>query len=111
MPGTMRFFENARALKGVDGNEAMEKARVAERMNLRVSRMMWQRAKGKHALPPLADVVQIHPACTLEQILEDPRMVVPNLVLQIMVFPIGSVQHDAFVKERKIVGVINPTAE
>jgi tetratricopeptide (TPR) repeat protein len=108
MSGTMRFFENARALKGVDGQAALEKARDEERMKLKVSRYMWQRTKGKHALPPVADVVQIHPACTLEQVLLDPKMIVPNLVLQIMVFPVDHDAHKEFLKERKIVGVINP---
>ena len=48
---------------------------------------------------------------TLEQVLRDERMVVPNLVVQILAFPVGHVQHEAFLKERRVVGVVNPPQE
>ena len=105
---TMRFFENARALKGVDGQAAMDKAKDEERMKLRMSRYMWGKFRGKHSPQPLADVVRIHPACTLEQILTDERMIVPNMLNQILVFPEDHDAHKAFLKERKVLDILNP---
>jgi len=47
MAATMQFFENSRAMKGDDGLDAAEKAKVAERKRLHAVRKKWGEKRGK----------------------------------------------------------------
>jgi len=109
MGSAMRFFENARGLRGDDGLAAQEKSRDQERKGLRLLRKGWEITKGKWAQPDLCNVVQVHPGALLEQVLTDKRAVVPNFVFTFMVFPNEHPSHAAFLKERKVLGLINPS--
>ena len=75
MSSCMRFFENARALKGTDGSKEQEKAKAEERKLLKAGKEKWQKAHSKHATPDPCDVVQVHPAATMEKVLMNERMV------------------------------------
>lgn len=108
MAGCMRFFENSRALKGGDGQQAMEKAKKEERAQLVKYRKAWAEQRGKHAPAPVSDVVRVHPAATLDKVLTDSRFIVPNFLVTFLIFPESHPSHAAFVKERRVLGLIEP---
>lgn len=107
MKDCMRFFENARALKGADGLEAAEKARAEEREKLKVYRDQWKKAKGRWQAPAdQCDVVQVHPAATLEKVLLDKRFIAPNFLVNFIIFPQDHESHKQFLKERRVVAIV-----
>ena len=108
MGACMRFFEHARALKGCDGLKAGDAARDAERKELRDARKRWEKEKGKWASPQLCDVVRVHPAATFDQCLTHKLMLVPNFLVTFIIFPEEHPAHKQFLKERKVVTVLNP---
>jgi len=108
MGEAMRFWVNARAMKGSDGQEEMEKAKKDERVKLRKYMKEWCEENSKHKVPEPCEVVRVHPAATLEQVLTDKRMVVPNFLVTFLVFPMEHEAHKVFMKERKIAGIVQP---
>jgi len=109
MKDCMRFFENARALKGADGLEAAEKAREEEREKLAVYRDLWKKEKGRWQAPAdVCDVVQVHPAATLERVLLNPKFIAPNFLVNFLIFPQDHESHKVFLKERRVVAIVQP---
>ena len=77
---TMRFYESSRALKGDEGPEMATVVQYVERKRLHQQRKAWKRKHGSlWAKPKTLDVVRVHPAVALRDILTDKRMVVPNV--------------------------------
>jgi hypothetical protein len=77
---TMRFFESSRALKGDEGPEMTNLVTAVERKRLHKQRKAWKKKHGSlWAKPDPLDVVRVHPAMTLRDILLDKRMVVANV--------------------------------
>ncbi|GMI33046.1 hypothetical protein TrCOL_g2322 [Triparma columacea] len=104
----MRFFGNARAMKGSDGQGEMEKAKKDEREKMALYVKEWSEEHGRHKIPDACDVMRVHPAVTLEQVLVDKRMVVPNFIVTFLVFPEEHDAHKAFMRERNVVGIVQP---
>ncbi len=104
----MRFFENCRRMKGSSGQRDLEEARAEEREMLRGVRDSWRAERGRWAPAPPCDVVRVHPAATLERALAHPLMVVPNFVATFMLFPEDHPAHKEFLRERKVVDVLQP---
>uniref|UniRef100_A0A7S3VEM7 Cns1/TTC4 wheel domain-containing protein n=1 Tax=Chaetoceros debilis TaxID=122233 RepID=A0A7S3VEM7_9STRA len=106
---TMRFYESSRALKGDEGPEMATVARLLERKHLHKQRKAW---KKKHrslwAKPDPCPVVRVHPAATLQDVLDDARMIVPNFLVTFMLFPESHPAHAAFLKERNYLGLLEP---
>lgn len=76
----MRFYEASRALKGDEGPEMANVARIQERQHLHKQRKAWKKRHGSlWAKPDPCPVVRVHPAVTLRDVLTDSRMVVPNV--------------------------------
>ena len=76
----MRFYEASRALKGDEGPEMQNIARIAERQHLHKQRKKWKKQHGSlRVKPDPCPVVRVHPAVTLLDVLTDSRMVVPNV--------------------------------
>lgn len=76
----MRFYEASRALKGDEGPEMANIARIAERQHLHKQRKRWKKQHGSlRVKPDPCPVVRVHPAVTLLDMLTDSRMVVPNV--------------------------------
>lgn len=77
---TMKFYEASRALKGDEGPDIVNLARALERKHLHKQRKAWKRKHGSlWAKPDPTSVVRIHPAMTLQDLLRDKRMVIPNV--------------------------------
>jgi hypothetical protein len=77
---TMKFYESSRALKGDEGPEMMNLVVAVERKRLHQQRKAWKKKHGSlWAKPDPADVVRIHPACLLRDVLRDSRMMVANV--------------------------------
>ncbi len=107
----MRFYESSRALKGDEGPEMATVARCLERKHLHKQRKAWKKKhKSLWAKPAPCPVVRVHPAVTLNDILTDKRMVVPNFLVTFMMFPEEHPAHAAFLKERNCLGVLEPKA-
>jgi tetratricopeptide (TPR) repeat protein len=106
---TMRFYEASRALKGDEGAELAHLARLVERKKLHKQRKAWiKKHRNLAAKPDDCAVVRVHPALTLLEVLQDMRMVVPNFLVTFFIFPEEHPAHDAFLKERKCLGLIQP---
>lgn len=109
MASTMKFYEASRALKGDEGPDIMRVAELVERKRLKKQRKAWKKQhKTLVARPDPSPCVRVHPAMTLEQILKDPRMVVANFLVTLVVIPENHPAHEAYLKERKCVGVLQP---
>jgi tetratricopeptide (TPR) repeat protein len=132
----MRFYEASRALKGDEGPEMANVARIQERKHLHKQRKAWKKKHGSlWAKPDQHPVVQVHPAATLRDVLTDSRMVVPNVskiarrcclrnnleahqlelcyswnqyLVTFVLFPTGHAAHTAYLKEHKCIGIIQP---
>lgn len=106
---TMKFYEASRALKGDEGPDFMKVAELVERKRLRKQRRAWKKQhKSLMAKPDPCPCVRIHPAMRLEQILKDPRMVVANFIVTFVVIPENHPAHEAYLKEHKCVGILQP---
>lgn len=109
MAATMKFYEASRALKGDEGPDIMKVAELVERKRLKKQRIAW---KKKHrtlaARPDPSPCVRVHPAMTLEHILKDPRMVVANFLVTLVVIPEDHPAHEAYLKEHKCLGILQP---
>lgn len=76
----MRFYEASRALKGDEGQEMSNIARISERQHLYKQRKAWKKKHGSLRVKPNpCPVVRVHPAVILRDVLTDSRMVVPNV--------------------------------
>jgi len=76
----MRFYESSRALKGDEGEDMTHLARCVERRQLHRQRKAWKKRHGSlWARPKPCPVVRVHPAASLNDVLVDKRMVVPNV--------------------------------
>lgn len=76
----MRFYESSRALIGDEGPDMANVAKAVERKQLYLQRKAWKKKhKSLWAKPDPCPVVRVHPAMTLEHILTDKRMIVPNV--------------------------------
>jgi tetratricopeptide (TPR) repeat protein len=105
----MRFYEASRALKGDEGPEMQNIARIAERQHLHKQRKKWKKQHGSlRVKPDPCAVVRVHPAVTLLEVLTDRRMVVPNYLVTFIVFPENHPAHQAFLKEHKCIGILQP---
>ena len=105
----MRFFESSRALKGDEGEEMANLARLVERKKLHQQRKAWKKAHGSlWAKPDPSSVVRVHPAATLRDVLTDSRMVVPSFLVTFTLFPEDHPAHKEFLKERQCLGIIQP---
>ena len=77
---TMKFYESSRALKGDEGPEMVNLVQAVERKRLYKQRKRWKKKHGSlWAKPDPTDVVRVHPAVTVRDILTDDRMVVANV--------------------------------
>jgi len=104
----MRFYESSRALKGDEGTDMANLARCVERKHLHKQRMAWKKKYGSlWAKPDPCPVVRVHPAATLRQALTDIRMVVPNFMVTLVLFPLKHPAHEEFLKERNCLGIID----
>jgi tetratricopeptide (TPR) repeat protein len=109
MAATMKFYEASRALKGDEGPDIMKVAELIERKRLKKQRKAWKKKhKTLAKTPDPTACVRVHPAMTLEQILKDPRMVVANFLVTLLVIPDKHPAHEAYLKEHKCVGVLQP---
>ena len=105
----MRFYEASRALKGDEGPEMATVARCMERKHLHHQRKAWTKKHGSlWAKPDPCPVVQVHPAATLGQVLRHAKMVVPNFLVTIMLFPAEHPAHKEFLKEHQCIGIVEP---
>ena len=105
----MRFYESSRALKGDEGSEMATVARCLERKHLHHQRKAWVKKYGSlWAKPDPCQVVQVHPAVTLAQVLRNKNLIVPNFLVTIMMFPVDHPAHKEFLKEHKCVGIVEP---
>lgn len=76
----MRFYEASRALKGDEGPEMANVVRAVERKHLYQQRKAWKKKHGSlWSKPDPCQVVRVHPAMSLRDVLVDSRMVVPNV--------------------------------
>lgn len=109
----MRFYESSRALKGDEGAEIAEVVRIAAQGQLQKHQQLYKEAHGSlwAGRPDAAPVVRIHPAMTLHQILTDARMVVPNFLVTFLLFPESHPAHEAFLKEHKCLGLLQPDVQ
>jgi tetratricopeptide (TPR) repeat protein len=105
----MRFYESMRALKGDEGIEMANVVRAVERKHLYQQRKAWKRKHGSlWHMPDPAPVVRVHPAMTLGQVLRDDRFVVVNFMVTFIIFPNQHPAHEAFLKEHKFLGILQP---
>ena len=92
---TMKFYESSRALKGDEGPEMTNLVLAVERKRLYQQRKAWKKKHGSlWAKPDPANVVRVHPACSLRDVLRDPRMVVANVSSQFMRRPLRFCAND-----------------
>jgi tetratricopeptide (TPR) repeat protein len=107
---TMRFYEASRALKGDEGPEMANLAKAVERKRLQRQRKAWKRQHGSlWAIPDPCPSVRVHPAMTLYDILTDPRMVVANFVVTLVIIPEDHPAHAEYLKEHPCIGILQPT--
>lgn len=105
----MRFYEASRALLGDEGEDMANVARAVERKNLYQQRKAWKRKHGSlWSKPDPCPVVRVHPAITLQEVLTDKRMVVPNFLVTLIMIPEDHPAHEAFLKEHKCIDIIQP---
>jgi len=105
----MRFYESSRALKGDEGADMANLARLVERKHLYKQRKAWKKKHGSlWAKPNACPVVRVHPGGTLRQVLTDKRMVVPNFMVTFVLFPEEHPAHKEYLKEHKCLGIIEP---
>lgn len=105
----MRFYESSRGLMGDEGADMAEVVKAVERKQLYKQRKAWNKKHGSlWSKPGACPVVRVHPAISLEQILADKRMVVPNFLVTFIVFPENHPAHEIFLKEHNCVGIIQP---
>merc|ERR1712226_28575 len=105
----MKFYEASRALKGDEGPDMVNLARALERKHLHKQRKAWKRKHGSlWAKPDPTSVLRIHPAMTLQDLLKDKRMVVPNFLVTFIIFPDNHPAHEKFLKEHNCIGLIEP---
>lgn len=135
---TMKFYESSRALKGDEGPEMSNLVQAVERKRLYKQRKAWKKKHGSlWAKPDPADVVRVHPACLLEDILKDSRMVVANVstvhkfiyrlsilflilrfsatfpqkfLVTLVIIPEKHPAHDDYLRDHKCVGLLQPQA-
>lgn len=106
---TMQFYESSRALKGDEGPEMVNLVQAAERKRLHKQRKAWKKKHGSlWAIPDPCPVVRVHPAMTLRDVLVDKRMVVANFLVTFVVIPEDHPAHEAYLKEHKCIGVLQP---
>eukprot|EP00934_Nitzschia_sp_Nitz4_P008859 Nitzschia sp. Nitz4//scaffold165_size50357//12241//14020//NITZ4_007016-RA/size50357-augustus-gene-0.21-mRNA-1//1//CDS//3329538117//8849//frame0 len=106
---TMKFYESSRALKGDEGPEMSALVQAVERKRLAIQRRKWKKVHGSlWAKPDPANVVRVHPACLLRDILQDKRMVAANFMVTLVVIPENHPAHEAYLKEHKCVGLLQP---
>ncbi len=109
---TMRFYEASRALKGDEGDDIAAVVTAVARKQLHEQRQAWKRKHGSlWSVPAPNPVVRVHPAVTLGDMLRDERMVVPNFLVTLYIFPEQHPAHDAFIKEHPCVAVLQPKVE
>jgi hypothetical protein len=109
MAATMKFYEASRALKGDEGPDIMRVAELVERKRLKRQRKAWKKIhKTLAARPDPAPCVRVHPAMKLEQILKDSRTVVANFLVTLVVIPEHHPAHEAYLKEHKCLGILQP---
>jgi hypothetical protein len=109
LASTMKFFESSRALKGDEGPEMANLAKAVERKRLHRQRQAWKKLHGSlWAKPDPCPVVRIHPAMTLKDILTDPRMVVANFMVTLVMIPEDHPAHADYLKEHKCLGILQP---
>lgn len=111
MKETMRFYETARALRSDEGERVAEATRLTEKLALHRQRRAWIKKYGNLVArggdyPPA--VLRVHPAATLRDVLVDERAVVPNFIPTFLLFPENHPAHIAFLKERKVLGLLQP---
>lgn len=105
----MRFYEASRALKGDEGPEMTNVARVMERKHLHKQRKAWKKKhKSLWSKPEACPVVRVHPAVALKDVLMDSRMVVPNFLVTFVMFPENHPAHKAYLKEHRCLGLLQP---
>lgn len=105
----MRFYESSRALKGDEGPEMATVARCLERKHLHQQRKAWKKKhKSLWTKPDPCPVVRVHPAVSLIDVLTDARFVVPNFLVTLMVFPEDHPAHTAFLKEHRLISILEP---
>lgn len=106
----MRFYEASRALKGDEGTDMANVARIMERKHLHQQRKAWKKKhKSLWAKPDPSPIVRVHPAMTLSQILTDERMMIPNFLVTFIMFPMEHPAHEAYLKEHKCLGIVEPS--
>jgi hypothetical protein len=106
---TMRFYESSRALKGDEGPEVRDLVQAVERKRLYTQQKAWKKKHGSlWAKPDPLEIVRVHPAMTLRDILTDSRMLVPNFLVTLVMIPENHPAHAAYLKEHKCIGVIQP---
>jgi hypothetical protein len=106
---TMRFYEASRALKGDEGVEMANLAKAVERKRLHRQRKSWKKQHGSlWAMPDPCPSVRVHPAMKLIDILTDPRMVVANFVVTLVIIPEHHPAHADYLKEHKCIGLLQP---
>ena len=109
LASTMKFYEASRALKGDDGPESEQFARCIERKHLHTQRKRWKKKHGSlWSKSKPNDVVRVHPAVTLHQILTDERFIVPNFLVTFQLFPEHHPAHDSYLQEHNCIGILNP---
>lgn len=105
----MRYYESSRALKGDEGPEMATVARCIERKHLHKQRKAWKKKhKSLWARPEPCPVVRVHPAVTLLDMLHDERFIVPNFLVTLILFPEDHPAHVEFLKEHRLIGMVEP---
>ncbi len=109
MASCMKFYEASRALKGDEGPDIMRVAELVERKRLKKQRRQWKKLHRTLAhKPEPCPCVRVHPAMTLEQILQHPQMVVANFLVTLVVIPENHPAHEVYLKEHKCLGILQP---
>merc|ERR1711957_96188 len=98
-----------RALVGDEGADMATLVKAIERKQLYKHRKAWKKEHGSlWCKPDPCPVVRVHPAVTLLDLLKDDRMIVPNFLITFLIFPEKHPAHEAFLKDHKCVGLIQP---
>lgn len=106
---TMRFYEASRALKGDEGPEMAALVTAVERKRLYKQRKAWKKKHGSlWAKPDPLDVVRVHPAMTLRDVLKDKRMVVASFLVTFVIIPENHPAHEVYLKEHKCIDLLQP---
>jgi len=99
LPNFIKFVETYRAISGKEGPEVFEVAQCLEKKLLK---------KYSHSNNKSYNMVRVHPALTLRDLLLDSRMVVPNFVVTLLVFPMDHPMLHTFLNEHKCVDILQP---